>query len=52
MVTDKPETNIKKEAGVADFKAHYSYVLYITTGNAVTDWDKNDLVTYPPEELV
>jgi hypothetical protein len=37
MVTDKLETSIKKQAGVGDVIAHYSYVLYITTGYAVTD---------------
>jgi len=52
MITDKLETSIKKQAGLADVKAHYSYVLYITTGYAMIEWDKNDLVTSAPEELV
>jgi hypothetical protein len=52
MVTDKLETSIKKQAGLGDVKAHYSCVLYITTGYAVIGWDKNDLVSSPPEELV
>lgn len=51
MVTDQLETSIERQAGLADVKAHHSHALYITTGYAATDWDKNDLVTSPPEEL-
>ena len=52
MVTDELETSKKKQAGLANVKVQYSYVLYITTVYAVNDWELNYLETAPSEDLV